>query len=839
MTSTGVKDSGRLWRELIGVVCGAVDHNSSIRILEAISDEFEADAAVIWRMTDDLQRAIPTDQFIRPDGSEQVAPFWHSLSRKAPTAGVLRSVERKPLQVSKSEIESFRLDHPGDNDFKVLDYLKVQSFAIMPFGASSQNGNTLNLYWRGDRRLNEAEEKFLENVADMLPKLDQALEQRSSFDLVGKIAVKTERRAQARPTASAAIQKQLKEDLREVVKLIAETLNVGEASVYLEHKSEHGSFLLRYASWGRLSEQYLREKYQPGEGITGYAYGRGKSIHIPNLFEFDADAVAQRHPGLTTSLPPKVLAEIGRGLPHDQEGNPRPLGCIALPMMAGDVPFGVLRVTGPDSVPYQFQERDIALLRIVERQIGEWCYGHLRLMNASAELAWYKTLTAGLTQSNERLNRKLVGTQGFKAARVDLVKEALELSQQIFHQADAVNIYLADADAEKPVLRLADIAGRLWEDCSANEQKKLKEQTFAISSSASNIPAVEAYRTNRYLLVLDAENSSIRSLVFPKARSMLVIPVSHGHHKYGTLALLAKRREVFGEQEMSLGNLLGRQLGLYLHVVEIVAKLRESEAQQKEALEILQRTFENLQHQLKNPVILAVRRAERLERTASTKCPSLEQDAAALKAICRRAEYIVQNVRLFAALARDEVLPLSPAALTQKNLYAMLESFRKDYELLIHQGGQKINIVVHPSGLEKLNEMTVSVDLRLLEQILGNLLENATKYSYSPSTIDIRCGTTTRNQTTYFFVAVANRGIPISAENAKRLAERGQRGDRAAMLRRMDKQIQQNAEGSGLGLYLVKEIISDHKGILEIEPTNVQTGVTEFRLLFPEGVKGI
>jgi two-component system sensor histidine kinase ResE len=118
-----------------------------------------------------------------------------------------------------------------------------------------------------------------------------------------------------------------------------------------------------------------------------------------------------------------------------------------------------------------------------------------------------------------------------------------------------------------------------------------------------------------------------------------------------------------------------------------------------------------------------------------------------------------------------------------------------------------------------LDHVIVQVDPRLLDQMLGNLLDNAAKYTFPNSQIAIRGGLTRQQQ--FFFIAVCNRGVPISPEEARRLAERGTRSDRAL-----------SKQGSGLGLYLVREMLHAHKGVLEIQPTN-PNGVTEVRVLLP------
>jgi signal transduction histidine kinase len=234
-----------------------------------------------------------------------------------------------------------------------------------------------------------------------------------------------------------------------------------------------------------------------------------------------------------------------------------------------------------------------------------------------------------------------------------------------------------------------------------------------------------------------------------------------------------------------------------------------------------------------------VRRAERMMKTVERSYPLLKDDMNSLRALCRRNESTVMNVRVFAALARGEKLPLNPEILTEKNFAPIVEGFVKDFAVLSRVDQRPIQYEWKREGAAVLGELAVRVDLRMLEHMIGNLLENAAKYSYSPSTVTLRNGTSTRNGVKYFFLGVANHGVPISVDVARKLQLPGERGDQAAQISRLDSDILKKAEGTGLGLYIVKQIVTEHRGYLEVEPTNSQTGITEFRLLLPHDTKGI
>jgi signal transduction histidine kinase len=280
----------------------------------------------------------------------------------------------------------------------------------------------------------------------------------------------------------------------------------------------------------------------------------------------------------------------------------------------------------------------------------------------------------------------------------------------------------------------------------------------------------------------------------------------------------SNHREFFTEQAVRVIELLGRQLGLYLFLADRLRDLRSTQKALSEALEAERETFENLVHQLKTPIYLSVRRSTRIAANARNRSFDLLSEAVALRADCRRSERVVGNVALFADVARGEKIGVHRSPLTLKYLIPYLHELVNEHALLVNPE-HRITFVVDEPSFSLLDQVLVQVDLHLLDQMLGNLFDNAVKYSFRQSQIVIKGGPTRHQQ--FFYIGVTNRGVPIAPEEARRLAERGSRSDRAL-----------NKEGSGLGLYLVRQMLDAHGGTLEIQPTN-SNGVTEVRLLLP------
>jgi len=104
-----------------------------------------------------------------------------------------------------------------------------------------------------------------------------------------------------------------------------------------------------------------------------------------------------------------------------------------------------------------------------------------------------------------------------------------------------------------------------------------------------------------------------------------------------------------------------------------------------------------------------------------------------------------------------------------------------------------------------------------LTQVLGNLLDNALKYSPQGGPINVR-GQSDPNRVT---ISVADTGPGIAADDLPHVFER---------FYRASSQLTKRAKGTGLGLYLAKAVIDAHHGRIWVESTPPQGTVFYFSL---------
>ena len=112
----------------------------------------------------------------------------------------------------------------------------------------------------------------------------------------------------------------------------------------------------------------------------------------------------------------------------------------------------------------------------------------------------------------------------------------------------------------------------------------------------------------------------------------------------------------------------------------------------------------------------------------------------------------------------------------------------------------------------------IAADKDRMEQVVINLLTNASKYSPENTTVTLTCG----QDSGMAMIRVTDQGIGIAPENLPRIFER---------FYRVDKARSRSAGGTGLGLAIAKEITEAHGGVISIDS---QIGLgTEITVLIP------
>src|SRR5262249_490136 len=112
-----------------------------------------------------------------------------------------------------------------------------------------------------------------------------------------------------------------------------------------------------------------------------------------------------------------------------------------------------------------------------------------------------------------------------------------------------------------------------------------------------------------------------------------------------------------------------------------------------------------------------------------------------------------------------------------------------------------IRFLVDEASFRAMDETNAAVwlDLELLDQMMDDLLDNAEKYGDPRTTVIVKAGLVQKGQAMFISISNSGKNTPITSQLAQTLAERGHRGDIAVWGKQ---------QGSGLGLYIVREILA-------------------------------
>lgn len=160
---------------------------------------------------------------------------------------------------------------------------------------------------------------------------------------------------------------------------------------------------------------------------------------------------------------------------------------------------------------------------------------------------------------------------------------------------------------------------------------------------------------------------------------------------------------------------------------------------------------------------------------------------------------------------------LDVAKIEQGGMKYEMEKF--DFGEETRNTAKDLSITAEKKGLKLIYDIKdnqkyfVNGDKEKLRQVLINLIDNSIKYT-KEGQIEINL----RLEKEKIILSIKDTGVGISSDVIETLFEKFSRGDKSEL----------NTSGSGLGLYLVKEIIEAHKGRVWVESEGVGKGSTFF-----------
>ncbi len=641
-------------------------------------------------------------------------------------------------------------------------------------------------------------------------------------------------------------------------KLVSELKTIFDATVATVLLAESASKTLRLScsTDGRLGRD-RPVVYRENQGWTGFVFGSGKSLRIADLE--DRKAIEEKH-----GLDP--------GHPYHEECSPdgeQTVQFLGVPIHGSRKPIGVLRLSRARNTP-RFTAEDQAALeffadlsgialkrtwRLVvaqavndstsvgiaishreEQPDGSWIPrlryvnpGALKILGYEREdvagadarklyaLDDYEDLRSKLKKllAKERSSSEPVelGPEDFHLRHKDGTPRAVKISYRILEDprfqppaAYTIGIFRDRTDEAKgraQHTRLMEMLGemgiayfRSTPDGRTVETSAAEAEILGYSTSAlMQLDRVRLYETReaREALIAEATTSKLLGQLTrvrqPLIRSNKERIETAGYMRTVRDPMEGEQVTVEGlyqdvTQRLELQRFVDLSSDDVLDEDELLNELTERQKRQQAYLS-------SLGHQLITPLASLVGNLEDLKSGLLDERDEIETTMTWVIGQTRQCMRMVQNLSYLDKILRRERLEKQGLSLAR----ICIET-RHDF---LHQMEAK-NLKVHVDGASINQHMEVVLGHPdLLRQVIINLVDNALKYSRPYSAIVISASSDSEGPK----LEVSNEGLPVPKKLRKRIFDRGIRTNRAR---------QWVPDGTGLGLWLVKLIVTAHGG---------------------------
>lgn len=255
---------------------------------------------------------------------------------------------------------------------------------------------------------------------------------------------------------------------------------------------------------------------------------------------------------------------------------------------------------------------------------------------------------------------------------------------------------------------------------------------------------------------------------------------------------------------------------LYSEVQELSKNLerrvKEQVKQIEELSEMKSEFLKVVNHQLRTPVSIIKGMASMLAE-GSLKGEKRDEFIKKIYLSSERLETILDDILLAQSLAgRSEPVKFSPCQIE--------EVIEKQFEHLKTQAEMKNLKMVFIKPEDKLP--VVLADSEMLQKAISRLIDNAILYT-NKGEIKISADLRKEGEKDFIEISIQDSGLGLEKDDQKNLFKLFYRGEKATLM---------HPNGSGLGLFIVKEIINSHQGRVEVQSDGIGKGAT-FKIILP------
>ncbi|HEY5787571.1 MAG TPA: ATP-binding protein, partial [Microlunatus sp.] len=422
-------------------------------------------------------------------------------------------------------------------------------------------------------------------------------------------------------------------------------------------------------------------------------------------------------------------------------------------LMSGTHTWGILRCTRPAGLPDYFTHSDLSLLRPVAAQLARhWATWLNRRALSEENRSWW-ALASGITEFNKVLADALRGAESTTADQPTVAEAALRVASTVVPAASGAAVFSAAPAGKRksPSLVVTAQSG-----LSDHLRTRHDQATRAYGSGVQRISSGST----------DATGAE---------RWMVSTPIRVGNQAYGTLTAEGIGAEP-PANSAQVYEILSDQLGLYRHLERTMSQLKAAQRELNANLNAQAEVMEDLKHQLVSPLRAATDRTDLVIRQGQFDRRT-QRELAAARGLCRKASRVAMSAGVFAALSKGERPTARSELLGAGDLQRMLVAGADDCRILSNPEMRR-SFEVDRASLSGIGRTLVHADSSFLQQCVGNLLDNADKYSYPETEVRVAVAAPI-GADRHLRITVTSTGLPLLVEDRIRCLERSWRGSAA------------------------------------------------------------
>lgn len=306
-----------------------------------------------------------------------------------------------------------------------------------------------------------------------------------------------------------------------------------------------------------------------------------------------------------------------------------------------------------------------------------------------------------------------------------------------------------------------------------------------------------AYKSNKaYVVDIDNIAKIHPEVKMLGVKSTIFIPLSYKNKTIGVLSLDSLEYRHFTKKELQILELFGSLASLAIRKTQLLTKV-------KDALESRDLFMSLAAHEFRTPLTIIIATTQLLENKLAKK--NLEE-AKMVKQV------LLESFRLTRLV--NELLEISQIKTgglrffyTEQNIKKIIEKAIKNFKFTYPN-----RKIIFKDFIK--NSYKIFCDFDKILQVISNLLDNAVKFSPIDSIIALIL----KFDAPDFVLSIKDTGIGISKKDLPYVFKSFYRG------------IKSRQEGMGLGLFLAKKIIEEHRGSIQIKSQQNQGTTVEIRL---------